>query len=103
VWTHQLGSGGLPRAFGRPEPIEQLDVTSQAVRMALLLGVRTPGVDRAIERLLEVARERDGMLAMPYQPGSPDVHLNTWVTMFASQALALAVPGAEPLRWDQLV
>ena len=103
VWSHQLGCGGLPRAFGRPEPIEQLDVTSQAVRMALLLGVRTPGVDRAIERLLEVARERDGMLAMPYQPGSPDVHLNTWVTMFASQALALAVPGAEPLRWDQLV
>ena len=43
------------------------------------------------------------MLAMPYQPGSPDVHLNTWVTMFASQAVALAVPGAEPLRWDQLV
>jgi UDP-N-acetylglucosamine 2-epimerase (non-hydrolysing) len=103
VWTQQLGSGGLPRAVGRPEPIEQLDVTSQAVRMALLLGVRTPGVDRAIERLLEVARERDGKLAMPYQPGSPDVHLNTWVTMFASQAIALAVPGAEPPRWDQLV
>jgi UDP-N-acetylglucosamine 2-epimerase (non-hydrolysing) len=103
VWTHQLQTGGLPRAFGRPEPIEQLDVTSQAVRMALLLGVRTPAVDRAIERLLEVARERDGMLAMPYQPGSPDVHLNTWVTMFASQALALAAPGAKPLRWDQLV
>ena len=103
VWTHQLQSGGLPRAFGRPEPIEQLDVTSQAVRMALLLGVHTPAVDRAIERLLECARERDGKLAMPYQPGSPDVHLNTWVTMFASQALALAVPGAEPMRWGQLV
>jgi len=103
VWTHQLSTGGLPRAFGRPEPIEQLDVTSQAVRMALLLGVHTPAVDRAIERLLECARERDGMLAMPYQPGSPDVHLNTWVTMFASQAVALATPGAEPLRWDQLV
>jgi UDP-N-acetylglucosamine 2-epimerase (non-hydrolysing) len=103
VWTHQLQTGGLPRAFGRPEPIEQLDVTSQAVRMALLLGVRTPAVDRAIERLLELARERDGMLAMPYQPGSPDVHLNTWVTMFASQALALAVPDAEPLRWNELV
>ena len=41
--------------------------------------------------------------AMPYQPGSPDVHLNTWVTMFASQAVALAAPGAQPLRWDQLV
>ena len=103
VWTHQLQTGGLPRAFGRPEPIEQLDVTSQAVRMALLLGVHTPAVDRAIERLLEVARERDGMLAMPYQPGSPDVHLNTWVTMFASQALALTVPNETPLRWDQLV
>jgi UDP-N-acetylglucosamine 2-epimerase (non-hydrolysing) len=103
VWTHQLGSGGLPRASERPEPVEQLDVTAQAVRMALLLGVRTPGVDRAIARLLEVARERDGMLALPYQPGSPDVHLNTWVTMFASQALALAAPGAEPLRWHELV
>jgi UDP-N-acetylglucosamine 2-epimerase (non-hydrolysing) len=103
VWTHQLQSGGLPRAFGRPEPIEQLDVTSQAVRMALLLGVRTPAVDRAIERLLECARERDGMLALPYQPGSPDVHLNTWVTMFASQAVALAVPDAQPLKWQHLV
>jgi UDP-N-acetylglucosamine 2-epimerase (non-hydrolysing) len=102
AWTHQMATGGLPRAYGR-EPIEQLDVTSQAVRMALLLGVRTPGVDRAIERLLELARERGGKLAMPYQPGSPDVHLNTWVTMFASQAVGLAVPGAEPLRWDQLV
>src|SRR5439155_4244668 len=100
VWTHKLSSGGLPRAYGRPEPIEQLDVTAQAVRMALLLGVRTPGVDRAIERLLEVARERDGLLAMPYQPGSPDVHLNTWVTMFASQAVGLAVPGAAPPGWD---
>jgi len=103
VWTHQLQSGGLPRAFGRPEPIEQLDVTSQAVRMALLLGVHSPAIDRAIERLLEVARESDGMLAMPYQPGSPDVHLNTWVTMFASQALALAVPDAPALRWNELV
>ena len=103
VWTHQLQTGGLPRAYGRPEPIEQLDVTSQAVRMALLLGVRTPAVDRAIERLLEVVCERDGMLAIPYQPGSPDVHLNTWVTMFASQALGLALPGAEPLAWTQLV
>ena len=78
VWTHQLQSGGLPRAFGRPEPIEQLDVTSQAVRMALLLGVRTPGVDRAIERLLELARERDGMLcdAVPARlAGRPPEHL----------------------------
>ena len=49
------------------------------------------------------AWKRGGMLAMPYQPGSPDVHLNTWVTMFASQAVALAVPDAEPLHWDQLV
>jgi hypothetical protein len=40
---------------------------------------------------------------MPYQPASPDVHLNTWVTMFASQAVALAVPDAPALRWDQLV
>jgi UDP-N-acetylglucosamine 2-epimerase (non-hydrolysing) len=103
VWTHQLQSGGLPRAVGRPEPIEQLDVTSQAVRMALLLGVHTPAVDRAIERLLECARERGGLLAMPYQPGSPDVHLNTWVTMFASQAVALAIADAEPLRWHELV
>jgi UDP-N-acetylglucosamine 2-epimerase (non-hydrolysing) len=103
VWTHQLQTGGLPRAYGRPEPVEQLDVTSQAVRMALLLGVHTPAVDRAVERLLELTRERDDLLAMPYQPGSPDVHLNTWVTMFASQAIELAVPDAQPLRWDQLV
>ena len=64
VWTHQLHTGGLPRAFARPEPIEQLDVTSQAVRMALLLGVRTPGVDRAIER-----QAHDGVWNLPVSPG----------------------------------
>ena len=103
VWTHQLQTGGLPRAFGRPEPIEQLDVTSQAVRMALLLGVRTPASTARSSGCSSSPASATAMLAMPYQPGSPDVHLNTWVTMFASQAVALAVPGAEPLRWDQLV
>src|SRR5581483_7932630 len=80
AWSYQLESGGLPRAVtrGRVDGPEQCDLTAQAVRLSLAMGWRPPAVERGIRRLVEVARERRGKLALPYQPESPEQHLNTW-------------------------
>ena len=107
AFTHQLEQGGLPRfaANGkrRGAAPEQSDVTAQAVRLALALGLRFSAVDRALTRLIEVARGDERGLAIVYQPDSPDIHLSTWATLFAAQALAMAVPGAAPISWKELV
>ena len=105
AWSHQLEAGCLPRSAtaGQADGIEQCDLTAQAVRLSLLLGQRPAGLDRAIARLVEVAQEVKGKLALPYQPGSPDLHLNTWASMFGAQALSLASPGAPKLAWQELV
>ena len=101
AWTFQLESGGLPRS-DEPDAPEQLDLTSQAIRLAVVLDLGVPYA--AITRLCDVAiADGDGGVALPYQPDSQHVHLNTWVTLFAAQALALAAPGASPLEWHQLV
>jgi hypothetical protein len=107
AFTHQLEQGGLPRfaANGkrRGAAPEQSDVTAQAVRLALALGLRSSAVDRALTRLIEVARGDERGLAIVYQPDSPDIHLSTWATLFAAQAVAMAVPGAAPISWKELV
>jgi hypothetical protein len=107
AFTHQLEQGGLPRSVAngkqRGTAREQSDVTAQAVRLALALGLRSCAVDRALTRLIEVARGDERGLAIVYQPDSPDIHLNTWATLFAAQALATAVPDAEPISWKELV
>jgi hypothetical protein len=76
-------------------------VLAQVVRLAVLLGRRTV-VETAIARLRQVALPVDDGWAMPYQPGSPDVHENAWATMFAAQALALVDHGP-CLEWWELV
>jgi hypothetical protein len=101
--ARQLESGGFPRAIPDGRPVEQSDVTAQALRLALLLQRRTPEVARAISRLIELAHGSDGKLSIVYQPASPDIHLNTWTTLFAAQALELAAPGASAISWRQLV
>ena len=107
AFTQQLEQGGLPRfaADGKRRGAgrEQSDVTAQAVRLALALGLRSSAVDRALTRLIEVARGDERGLAIVYQPGSPDIHLSTWATLFAAQAFAMAVPGTEPISWKELV
>lgn len=107
AFEHQLERGGLPRfAAGgtrRGAACEQSDVTAQAVRLALVLGLRSSAVDRALTRLIEVARGDERGLGIVYQPDSPDIHLSTWATLFAAQALAMAVPGATPVAWEALV
>ncbi|HEY5194039.1 MAG TPA: hypothetical protein VIJ39_09250 [Solirubrobacteraceae bacterium] len=108
AWAHQLPAGGMPRLVNLGESaesgVEQLDVTSQAIRAALLLGADVPGLARAVERLCAVAHKLDGGAALPYQPGSSETHLNAWVSMFGAQALQLAAQGeGYTLDWHELV
>jgi hypothetical protein len=105
VWQHQLPTGGLPRSVDRAGlGPEQFDLTSQAVRAAILLGADPDGLDRAISRLADSARPDAGFgSALVYQPEAGAIHLNSWVTMFGGQALRLAAEGPESIRWDTLV
>lgn len=107
VWGHQLETGGFPRLVtvdgDAPSAIEQMDVTSQVIRMTELLGVAQPGLDAALRRLGQVAVSTDAGSALVYQPSAPTVHLNAWVTMFGAQAAEVASVGAPPLAWTHLV
>jgi hypothetical protein len=108
AWRHQLPDGGLPRLVNLTNEdelgIEQLDVTSQAVRAALLVGVEVDGLDRALARLLAAVRPAGQGAALPYQTQSESAHLNAWVTMFGAQALELAAQNERhKLEWHELV
>ncbi len=108
VWRHQLETGGFPRfvptAHVGKVPPEQFDVTSQALRMAVLVDVGGDGRANAAARLAEVARvDGEAGLALPYQPGDGPVHLNAWVSMFGHQALRVAHAGRAALPWQYLV
>jgi hypothetical protein len=108
AWRHQLPEGGLPRLVNLTNEdelgVEQLDVTSQAVRAALLVGVEVDGLDRALARLLAAVRPAGQGAALPYQTQSESAHLNAWVTMFGAQALELAAQNERhQLEWHELV
>jgi hypothetical protein len=105
AWSQQLENGGFPRANldRRGDAVEQSDVTAQAVRLALAVDRRTPAVWRAIRRLIELARGINGRLSLAYQPNSPHIHLNTWTTLFAAQAFAIADSAAPGISWPELV
>lgn len=107
AWTHQLPSGGFPRfvstSNGRQLGPEQCDVTAQAIRTALLLGIRPDRLPDAITRLQDTAVKIGELrAALPYQPaGEGHAHANTWASLFGYQALSLA--SGEPLQWPYLV
>jgi hypothetical protein len=107
AWAQQLERGGFPRSVSDAGPeaaaVEQSDVTAQAVRLVFALGLAPDGVDRAVVRLIELSRGRGGAAGLVYQPDSDSVHLNTWSTLFGAQALAMAVPDAPVISWQQLV
>jgi hypothetical protein len=107
AWRHQLPEGGMPRLVNlsnEDEGVEQLDITSQAVRAALLVKVEVDGLHRAVERLLAAARPAgEGAAALPYQTQSESPHLNAWVTMFGAQALDLVASADRRLEWHELV
>ncbi len=103
IWRHQLVSGGFPRwisdsAVGP----EQVDVTTQAIRAAMLLEVEVPGLEPAVSRLATLARSDGGHGdALIYCPGTE--HLNACVTMFAGQSFELVDGGSQAVLWNELV
>ncbi|MFH8791782.1 hypothetical protein [Streptomyces sp. NPDC017941] len=110
VWRRRLPTGGFPgfvdRAEGTPAPVgqRQSDVVAQALRLALLH--RLPDADTAAEAALlveDLRRVADGQAAVPYRPGAPERHLNTWASMFAAQALGLAATHHPTMNWQELV
>ncbi len=105
VWQHQLPSGGLPRwASGTERGREQSDVTSQAIRAAILLGVEPRGLEAAASRLATLARtDGDHGCALTYQPDAEEVHLNAWVSMFGGQAFRVLTEGPNALNWNTIV
>ena len=78
-------------------------MTAQAVRLALVLGLRAPPVDRAVERLLELASGEGEARGIVYRPAAPEAHVNTWASLFAAQTLAIAASDAPVLAWQELV
>jgi len=103
AWEHQLPSGGMPRwATGHEVGPEQVDVTGQAIRAAVLLHVDVPRLDSAVARLAALAQE-DGHhgYALIYEPAS--AHLNAWATMFAGQAIGVAIDGPRAVTWTNFV
>jgi hypothetical protein len=109
AWGFQLAEGGLPRLVDfrnhRGPAIEQLDITSQAIRATLLLDAKADGLQRAVDRLLLASHAAGRGAALPYQPQSTSTHLNAWVTMFGAQALELVGrrEGERALGWQELV
>ncbi len=105
AWQHQLPSGGMPRwVSGSDTGPEQLDVTSQAVRAAVILGLDPPGLEAATLRIAALARaDGEHGYALIYRPEDVSGHLNAWVSMFAGQALAVASEGPYALSWNALV
>lgn len=103
AWEYQLASGGLPRFVAADElGPEELDVTSQAVRAAILVGLEPAGLHRAVSRLVALSVDRGGGAALAGRPGAAEKPLNTSVTMFAAQALALAAD-RHAVKWRTLV
>lgn len=101
AWEQQLEQGGLPRSEAGEG--EQTDATAQAVRLSLALGLPSAAADRGLARLVGLVRGSGEGRGLVYRPGSAALHLNTWSTLFGAQAFALAVPGAAPLDWRELV
>lgn len=104
VFSHQLANGGFPGRVAADSTVvsaEQTDVTAQAVRMALLLQEPGVGVDRALARLAVLTDTGSSSGGLLYRPDLP--HVNSWSTLFASQAVQLSSAGIEGFGWEHLV
>ncbi|MFF4484373.1 hypothetical protein ACH4TQ_49155 [Streptomyces sp. NPDC021218] len=112
IWRQRLPTGGFPGFVdltpdarnGTPAAGRQSDVFAQALRLALLH--RLPQVDTDAQAALlqaDLCHLTDGRAALPYRPGAPERHLNTWASMFAAQALRLAAVPDPTMNWQELV
>lgn len=107
VWRHQRPGGGFPRwvapSTGGEGP-EQADLTAQALRAGILLGVAEQRHAATAAWLAGSAvHNADGTVAVPYQPGSGTLHQNSWTTLFAAQALTAYLEGRQHVGWRSLV
>lgn len=106
IWTRQLPDGGFPGFVdtgGRPMGGSQSDVLAQAVRLAYLTRADVAGIDRAVQALTASSARHGELAAMVYSPSSGKVHLNTWATTFAAQALDLHDSPDQLFDWRHLV
>ncbi|MFI5527201.1 hypothetical protein ACIA8O_01470 [Kitasatospora sp. NPDC051853] len=107
VWQQQLPDGGFPtyahRDGGPVGDRWQSDVLSQAIRLALLLGLEPKGLSAAAEALAaSTTTHPDGRSAVLYWPRAEEAHSNSWSSMFAHQALLL-LSGRPAPAWHALV
>ncbi|MGC4761779.1 hypothetical protein ACLQ20_02840 [Micromonospora sp. DT46] len=107
VWRQQLPDGAFPgfvRADGRPGGGRaQNDVLAQAVRLASLHRFTGVSVNAATDHLLGRLWRHGEEAAAIYWPDTDSAHLNSWVSMFAAQALWLRGRSERRLDWWELV
>jgi hypothetical protein len=110
VWRTQLPDGGFTGyADDRGIPLgdhRQSDVLAQAVRLAYVLGLRPPGLARAIDALEQSVwwYSQSERAAVLYWPQAERWHGNCWSSLFAVQALRLhGSTDPEILNWRQFV
>lgn len=107
AWASQLPTGGFPRFVAvvpdRDPAPEQMDVTSQMLRMALALNPQLPGIEHGFARLREIVTPAAQGAALVYQPASGQVHQNAWVSLFGAQAIEMAAVSPAILDWQTLV
>ncbi len=106
VWSYQLPSGGFPCVVDhdghRATGPEQSDVTCQAVRLTLLLGMTPPGLMQSLVRIVESAYIDGASAAIVYRPSTGLLHLNSWCSIFGAQALALLKENDNHMSWSDL-
>ena len=93
----QIQDGIAPRFVhsGTPTLAERVDILAQTYRLAQLLDVDAPSLHDLREKLLSYQYEGDvesqngGFLFGKMSDGTTARHVNSWVTMFALQAISL--------------
>ncbi|MFC5286633.1 hypothetical protein ACFPM7_06185 [Actinokineospora guangxiensis] len=107
LWRQRLADGGFARyaeRSGRPGGHPgTLDVLAQAIRLAMLHDIHTEAALREAERLAALCHREADRTAVPYRVGTADLHLNSWCSMFAAQALWLCASPGRSLGWGELV
>ncbi|MFH2231943.1 MAG: formyltransferase family protein [Patescibacteria group bacterium] len=98
-WAVSLIKNGIvPRHIfdGNPNYNERVDVMAQIYRLALLFDIKSESMLLLHNNLLsnqyfgEVQEQRGGFIFGKSSDGKPLEHINSWVTMFALQAMMLS-------------
>lgn len=107
VWQQRLPSGGFTRcaqADGGPVgSVRQSDVLAQAIRLGILHRIYEAEAVCAADRLAADTWRGYDQAAVYYWPEADLLHLNSWCSMFAVQALELCIQTRHTLNWRELV